>query len=56
VVALDRRNGRPLWWYPTPEPDGAPPLMSYGFAAAVALDQAHVFAGGVDGRIHAFAR
>ncbi len=57
IVALDRRSGRATWWYPSDEPRLASTAMATsGFAGAVALDSQRVFAGGIDGRVHAFAR
>jgi len=57
IVALDRRSGRPQWWYPADEPRvSATASAAYGFVGAVAVDGDRIFAGGVNGRVHAFAR
>jgi len=57
VIALDRTTGQPRWWYPVAAPTPAPSALTpYGFAGSVAVDATHVFAGGLDGRLYAFAR
>jgi len=57
VLAFDRSTGRVTWWYPVPRPDPAPTARTaYGFAGAVAVGDGMVFAGGLDGRLRAFAQ
>jgi outer membrane protein assembly factor BamB len=57
VMAFDRTTGRVAWWYPVPRPDPAPQeRTAYGFAGSVAVGDGMVFAGGLDGRLRAFAQ
>lgn len=57
VMAFDRRTGAVRWWFPAPAPESAPgTLTGYGFAGSVAVGGGRVFAGAVDGKLHAFAQ
>jgi outer membrane protein assembly factor BamB len=57
VIAVDRTTGRPRWWFPAREPDSPQGVMTpYGFAGSVAAAGNRVFAGGLDGRVYAFAQ
>jgi outer membrane protein assembly factor BamB len=51
-IALDRVDGRAQWRYVLPgEAKGA-----YGFAGSADLDDTHVYASALDGKLYAFAR
>jgi outer membrane protein assembly factor BamB len=57
IVAFDRATGRPLWRYAAAVPEtSSQSVVAYGFAGSVALGGRFVFAGGLDGRLYAFAR
>jgi outer membrane protein assembly factor BamB len=58
MIAVDRRNGRPVWQYPVQAPPNASPreLTPYGFAGSPALAGNVVVVGGLDGRVYAFNR
>jgi outer membrane protein assembly factor BamB len=57
VMAFDRNTGRLAWWYSAPRPEPAPKeRTAYGFAGSVAVGDGMVFAGGLDGRLRAFAQ
>lgn len=50
-VAVDRKSGQGIWKHESPQPEGA---RIWGFAASPAVGEGMVFAGGLDGVIHAF--
>jgi outer membrane protein assembly factor BamB len=64
VLGIDRKSGALLWRYTAPPPsptrsltpDLTPGPTPYGFAGSVALGGGLVFAGGLDGRLYAFAQ
>jgi outer membrane protein assembly factor BamB len=51
LVALDRATGAVVWRFATASPASGP----FGFPGSVAVGAERVFAGGLDGRIYAFA-
>ena len=51
VMALDRATGAIAWRFAAPAPDSG----AFGFPGSPALGDRKVFAGGLDGRVYAFA-